>query len=293
MKGFGVGNRHASAGPRVFWTTLAVLALAGATTPAFAQCTFANGFFSATINSAGAPVTISTCSFAGEYSTINGAVSGQTLRFTSSVATDFITIHTGTPSGPVIVFGGSPLTFVNTHTGTLYAHWATNAACGTQSNCRTTRVQCTNCNDACAAGIVIDSPSTTVGSTLGATSDAVPSCGTTLNAAPGIWYRFTPCETASFTASLCGSAYDTKIGVFTGTCAAPVCVTGNDDFCGLQSEVGFTGNAGTTYLILVTGFGIGAGNFTLNMAGAGGCGVLIFRDGFGTGTTHAWSAAAP
>ena len=118
------------------------------------------------------------------------------------------------------------------------------------------------------------------------------SCVTTLNTAPGVWYSFTPSSTASFTASLCGSAYDTKIGVFTGTCAAPVCVTGNDDFCGLQSEVTFTGNAGTTYLILVTGFSTGSGAFTLNMTRN--CGSVIFDNGpLATGPTSRSGVAAP
>jgi len=109
------------------------------------QCNFTSAFGTATINPAGTIVTISTCSFAGEYSTINGAVNGQTLRFTSSVATDWITVRSGTPGGAVLAFGPTPLTFANTFTGTVYAHWSTNNTCGTQSTCRTTTVQCTSC----------------------------------------------------------------------------------------------------------------------------------------------------
>lgn len=109
------------------------------------QCTFASSFGAATIDRSGALVTISTCSFGGEYSTINGAVNGQTLRFLSSVATDYITIHSGAPDGPVIAAGPTPLVFANTYTGTLYPHWAANSTCGTASACRTTSVQCTTC----------------------------------------------------------------------------------------------------------------------------------------------------
>lgn len=76
-----------------------------------AQCTNTSSFGSATINASGISTTISTCSFAGEYSTISGAVSGQTLSFTSSVATDLITIHSGTSNGPVVAFGTTPLVF--------------------------------------------------------------------------------------------------------------------------------------------------------------------------------------
>jgi hypothetical protein len=269
---------------RVLWLALVAAALAGVPTPVFSQCTNTSSFGTATISSVGAVVTITTCAFAGEYSTVNGAVNGQNLTFTSNIPTDFITIHSGTFNGPVVAFGTTPLSFANTFTGTLFAHWNTNAACGTESACRTGTVQCTNCapppappNDACASAIAIGSPSTTPGTTLGAAADTAPTCGTTLNTAPGVWYSFTPCASGSFTASLCGASYDTKIGVFTGGCGGLTCVAGNDDSnaCGtgsLQSQVSFAGTGGTTYLILVTGFSTNSGAFTLNMTGSDLCG---------------------
>jgi hypothetical protein len=42
-------------------------------------------------------------------------------------------------------------------------------------------------------------------------------------------------------------------------------VAGNDDACGLQSSVSFAGVAGTTYYILVHGFGSATGAFTLTV----------------------------
>ncbi|MFN0035849.1 MAG: HYR domain-containing protein [Saprospiraceae bacterium] len=237
---------------------------------AWSQCTNTTAFGSATINTNGSLVTISTCSFAGEYSTISSAVNGQTLRFTSSVATDFITIRSGTSGGAVVAFGTTPLTFANTFTGTLFAHWNTNAACGTQNTCRTTTVQCTSCvpppppaNDLCTGAISISCNQTIAASTSAATTDAAtPTCITALNTAPGVWYSLVG-NGSSITLSLCGSGYDTKLGVFSGTCAALTCVTGNDDFCGVQSQVTFTSVAGTTYYVLVTGFSAGSGAFTL------------------------------
>lgn len=110
-----------------------------------AQCNNTSSFGSATIPTTNAVTTISTVSYAGEYSTISGAVSGTTLQFTSSVSTDFITIRSGSSSGPVLAFGQTPLSFANTFSGTLYAHWNTNATCGAQSVSRTTTVQCTSC----------------------------------------------------------------------------------------------------------------------------------------------------
>ncbi|MCX6317837.1 MAG: T9SS type A sorting domain-containing protein [Bacteroidetes bacterium] len=240
----------------------------------WSQCTNTTAFGTATINASGTAVTISTCSFAGEYSTINGAVNGQTLRFTSSVATDFITIHSGTSNGPVVASGVTPLVFANTFTGTLFAHWNTSAACGSQGTCRTTTVQCTSCvpppppvNDLCTGALPIACGQTIAGSTAtGATIDAgAGTCVTALNTAPGVWYTFAG-DGSSTTLSLCGSGYDTKIGVFSGSCAGLTCVTGNDDFagCGVGSQVTFTANLGTTYYVLVTGFGTNSGAFTLN-----------------------------
>jgi len=237
---------------------------------AFSQCTNTTSFGSATINPAGTITQISTCSFAGEYSTISGAVNGQTLSFTSSVATDFITIHSGSSSGPVVAFGTTPLSFANTFTGTLYAHWNTSSACGAQSACRTTTVQCTSCipppppvNDVCSGAITINCGQTINDNTSSATPDAVATCVTTLNTAPGMWYTFVG-DGQTSVLSLCGSSFDTKIGIFTGTCGSLVCVTGNDDFCGVQSQASVTTVLGTTYYVLVTGFSTASGAFTLN-----------------------------
>lgn len=254
--------------PRHFlWIGLIVLAFSN---NLFSQCTNSSAFGTATAPTNNTPVTITTCAFAGEYSTINSCVAGSTYLFTATGGTgNFITIHQGTPGGTVLGFGFSPITVTCTASGPLYLHYNLNAACGSESSCRTGTVQCTSCsglppvtNDNCANAIPLTCGVTVNGTTAGATLDAVPTCVTTLNTAPGVWYKLDN-VTGNVTLSLCGSSYDTKMGVFTGTCAAPVCVTGNDDFCGLQSQVSFTATLGTTYYVLVTGFSTNSGAFTL------------------------------
>ena len=79
-------------------------------------------------------VTISSCSYAGEFSPIFGAVAGQVLKFTSTVPNGTITIRSGSSAGPVVGFGTSPLTVSNTFNGTLYAHWNT-PGCGSLNSC--------------------------------------------------------------------------------------------------------------------------------------------------------------
>ncbi len=113
-------------------------------------------------------------------------------------------------------------------------------------------------------------PATVVGTTVGATPDTsvAPECGTTVTA-PGVWYSFVGTGSQT-TASLCaGTDYDSKISVYSATCDALTCVVGNDDFCGLQSEVSFCAELGVTYYVLVHGFSSNAGNFTLDVFDTG------------------------
>ena len=123
-------------------------------------------------------------------------------------------------------------------------------------------------NDLCANPIAITGDGAITGTTVGATADTAPTCVTSTGA-PGVWYTITDASGvgSSVTLSLCGSGYDTKISVYTGACGALVCVTGNDDFCGLQSQVNFTSDGSSTYRILVHGFGSGTGAFTLTTTG--------------------------
>ena len=117
-------------------------------------------------------------------------------------------------------------------------------------------------NDLCTGAININCGQTIIGTTVGATVDAVGTCITALGTAPGIWYSFTG-DGQLTTLSLCGSGYDTKIGVFSGTCGTLTCITGNDDFCGLSSQVSLPTVLGTSYFVLITGFGTATGTFTL------------------------------
>jgi len=77
-------------------------------------------------------------------------------------------------------------------------------------------------------------------------------------------------DCVEFTTCSPNTNYDSKLSVYEGTCAAPICVDGNDDdgSCtsgGTQSTVNFISTAGTQYLILVHGFGANAGEFDLSL----------------------------
>jgi hypothetical protein len=103
-----------------------------------AQCTNSSSYGSATAPTSGS-VTISTCSYQEEYSTLN-SVAANTIYSCNISAGGYITIHEGSPAGPVVGYGASPLTWTSSVAGTYYAHWNTNAACGTTTGCVTTTI---------------------------------------------------------------------------------------------------------------------------------------------------------
>ncbi len=125
-------------------------------------------------------------------------------------------------------------------------------------------------NDECDDAIAMSCGETVIGSTEFATIDSgATDCGVGITS-PGVWYTFTDTTglLTNYTVSLCdgGTAYDSKLTVYSGTdCAALTCVGDNDDSCGLQSEVAFQGDGSTTYYILVHGFGGATGEFSLNL----------------------------
>ncbi|MBK9146308.1 MAG: thrombospondin type 3 repeat-containing protein [Flavobacteriales bacterium] len=81
------------------------------------------------------------CGYNGEYTTLN-LTAGTTYTFTSSVATDWITISNG--AGTVgLAWGLGPVNYTPTTT-TTYRFWThTSSACGALGSCRQRRVQCT------------------------------------------------------------------------------------------------------------------------------------------------------
>jgi hypothetical protein len=130
-----------------------------------------------------------------------------------------------------------------------------------------------NAQDGCVNALPIACGDVVNGTTVGASASDGPTCLTTVGTGGSHWYVFTGTgDLINFTTA--GSAYDTKIHVYTGTCGAYTCVTGNDDFGGLQSSVDFLSALGTNYLLVVGGFGTNSGVYTATLtcaAVAGGC----------------------
>jgi len=254
---------------------LALFAMAGLST-LWGQCTNSSAYGTVTAPTGNVVVTISTCTFAGEYNTINNAQAGTTYQFTGTYSGPaYLTVRQGTYNGTVLGFGYSPISVIPTVTGPIYLHVNTDPSCGTLSACHTTTVQCTSCaapvpppNDLCANAQAITIPSATTGTTVNATVDNAGTCVTT-NTAPGVWYTFTNNVgngSNRVVLNLCtGTSFDTKLSVYTGACGALACVTGNDDYCGVQSQVSVTTVGGNTnYKTLVHNYsGTTGGAFVL------------------------------
>ncbi|MGV9012599.1 MAG: T9SS type A sorting domain-containing protein [Flavobacteriales bacterium] len=107
-----------------------------------AQCTNNSSYPSNAIvpDPLGAVTTISTCSYLQEYSTVGSVISGATYQFTCT-GSAYITVRSGTYDGPVVGSGSTPLAVTTTSTDNLFAHWNTNAQCGTSTGCQTSTVQ--------------------------------------------------------------------------------------------------------------------------------------------------------
>ena len=122
-------------------------------------------------------------------------------------------------------------------------------------------------NDECADAITIACGQSLSGSTDAAILDTVPGfCGTGIQA-PGIWYTFFGTGEYMDVTTCNAAAYDTRVNVYSGSCASLVCVGGNDDapLCDLTSTVTFLSVPGTSYYILVQGYDGETGDFTLSL----------------------------
>jgi uncharacterized cupin superfamily protein len=125
-------------------------------------------------------------------------------------------------------------------------------------------------NDLCANAIPMSCGDIVSGTTINATEDSAvaPTCDTTVTS-PGVWYVYedTTGLITDITITMCNGTtdYDSKLSVYTGGCGNLICEVGNDDTCGLQSEVSFQSDGFTTFYILVHGFGGQTGNFEIEM----------------------------
>ena len=98
------------------------------------------------------------------------------------------------------------------------------------------------------------------GATCDNTDDITLGCAA--SAAPDVVYAYTATESGYLTVSLCGSGYDTALGIYDSSYYELAC---NDDFCSLQSEISFSATAGQTYYFVVDGYNTNCGSYVINV----------------------------
>lgn len=105
-----------------------------------AQCVNGTPYITAAAPTSGT-TSISGCTYFSEYNTITGVVAGTTYISSVSPA-GCITVRSGTPGGPVVAFGSSPLSWTATVSGTYYIHYNVDCVgCGQNSVCHSTSIQ--------------------------------------------------------------------------------------------------------------------------------------------------------
>jgi hypothetical protein len=151
--------------------------------------------------------------------------------------------------------------------------WSANLSCATNP-CPTFLQGTEECVDAPELTIGQEVQGTTAGYNLDAT---LITCGTTLTSAPGVWLKVIGNGDSLSVTTCAGDVfeYDTKLGVFCGSCDNLLCVAGDDDdtcpINGLYSRVRWCSELGRTYFIYVTGFSTNSGTYHLVVNDEGPC----------------------
>jgi hypothetical protein len=214
--------------------------------------------------------------------TVNPAA-GSSLNNITSVTADVSQVS-GNPAQTAVAFTRVGTTNQWTYTvpaasGTLGARTVTysivdpSAAGGNGSGSFTVNVSIAN--DFCTQAIPLGA-GTVAGSNVGSTTETAaqaPTCNGFSVVNLGVWYSFTPANSNRYEITTCSASttYDTRVFVYTGSCAAPVCLNANDSAspaCASRSDaasVQFCATAGTTYYILVATSTTNTGNFALTI----------------------------
>ena len=160
---------------------------------------------------------------------------------------------------------------------------------------------CTACqfgapeNDDCAGAFEVVDGANAV-STQGATgqTDLPAECESfaSVSIFNDVWYSYEATATGAVTVSTCDSVtFDSRLAVFTGSCAEPIFVACNDDgdgCSGFTSELTFNAECGESYFIVLGAFTNGVtGTGTLNITPTGDCPSACITDLNNDGFTDA------
>ncbi|WP_343748068.1 T9SS type A sorting domain-containing protein [Fluviicola sp.] len=253
------------------------------TQSSFGQCSGGSSFASVAAPTGTASTTISSCNWAGDYNTITGVVSGSTYTLTTSPAA-CITIHSGSPTGTVVAYGSSSVSFTAPSSGTYYMTLNANCTgCGTGTTCLTTTITCNSCGTGpCASVSNIPGCGQSFNlTTTGASSFISTFCSTST---PGLEqvYTYTATSTGNYSfnvTSVTGGGYAIGWKASSGGCSATgwTCA-------GIATAPGSVGTialtSGTTYYFIMDATSTAASGITFSLTCpsggptvAGDCGI--------------------
>ncbi|MBK7291700.1 MAG: hypothetical protein IPI78_16520 [Chitinophagaceae bacterium] len=242
-----------------------------------AQCTNTSAFGSVAAPGPGLTVSITTCAFGGEYSTVTAAAATTSYTVTGTGGTgNYITIRQGTSGGPVIAFGFSPLTWTSTVAGSYFVHVNTTAACGTDASCHALTITNNSGStpDPCTSISTIACAAPATATLVGAGVWSPGSCGFTTPGNEKI-YSFTPTVTGVHSlqvTSASGGFVDYMYKAASGGCSATGWTCIQDLSAAATATIG-TLTAGVEYYILLDAEGTSSRThtFQINCPAAGPC----------------------
>lgn len=239
----------------IIYTIVVCLSLIFIPNQNFAQCTFTSAYGSGTASTtSGTTVTLSTCNWAGEYATINGIIAGGVYRVNVSITSNWVTIRSGSPSGPVVSFAVQGTTWTAPTGGTYYAHFSNTSLCATSSACRTTSVTTISIPSSAP------NPCSSIGNLLCGTPSSYALTGVT-----GAWntyggpysvpgrekvFSFTAAVSGTYTIAVTNNEYYVDLFYKSSACGIAGWTFIDDIYTGTTSNT-VTLAAGTTYLFLL------------------------------------------
>lgn len=239
-----------------------------ASVTSFGQCSGGSSFASVAAPTGTTAATISTCNWSGDYNTITSVVAGASYTLTATPSA-CITVHTGSPSGPVVAFGSGSVPFTAATSGTYYMVLTANCSgCASGSTCLTTTITCNSCAVGPCASI---SNITGCGqgytlTTTGASSFISTLCAT---ATPGLEqiYSYTATSTGSYSfnvTSVTGGGYVIGWKSSAGGCSATGWnCAGTATVPGSVGSISLT--SGTTYYFVMDATSTAASGITFSL----------------------------
>ncbi|MBR9756535.1 MAG: T9SS type A sorting domain-containing protein [Algicola sp.] len=194
------------------------------------------------------------------WSGVTGIVDGYYLSIgTTSGGNDILSAQ---DVGNVTNYNGGAFAYNTTYYVTVTPYNGNGAAEGCMEYSFTTM------ENPCYKASMVSCDSGATGSTVGAPINEGMLCDyNNLGQSGGVWYTYqTNDPNMRVTIDTDGSGYDTRLGLFTGSCDALVCVDAdNDSGAGLNSKLSFDAEQGTLYYVYVTGDN-SEGDYSLNVS---------------------------